>query len=82
MAKSRTQTVLWIIVAIPVLIFLFVVGLWTFVIATTKPIHPDAHGIPAVANAGIKVLDKVNHPNFRSRLLFWEKWDPAGSKSA
>lgn len=51
MAKSRTQTVLWIIVAIPVLIFLFVVGLWTFVIATTKPIHPDAQGIPAVADA-------------------------------
>ena len=51
MAKSRTQTVLWIIVAIPVLIFLFVVGLWTFVIATTRPIHPDARGIPAVADS-------------------------------
>ena len=39
-------------------------------------------GIPAVANAGIKVLDKVNHPSFRSHLLFWEKWDPAASKTA
>ncbi|HEX6324024.1 MAG TPA: serine hydrolase domain-containing protein, partial [Vicinamibacterales bacterium] len=51
MAKSRTQTILWIIVAIPVLIFLFVVGLWTFVIATTRPIHPDADGIASVAEA-------------------------------
>lgn len=31
-------------------------------------------GIPAIANAGIKVLDKVNHPSFRSHLLFWEEW--------
>jgi serine beta-lactamase-like protein LACTB, mitochondrial len=45
------RTVLWIIVAIPVLIFLFVVGLWTFVIATTRPIHPDAQGISAVVDA-------------------------------
>ncbi|HUF23139.1 MAG TPA: serine hydrolase domain-containing protein, partial [Vicinamibacterales bacterium] len=51
MAKSSTQTILWIIVAIPVLIFLFVVGLWTFVIATTRPIHPDAQRIPAVAES-------------------------------
>jgi menaquinone-9 beta-reductase len=34
-------------------------------------------GIPVVANAGIKVLDRVNHPSFRSHLLFWEEWrDP------
>lgn len=34
-------------------------------------------GIPAIANAGIKVLDKVNHPGVRSHLLFWEGWrDP------
>lgn len=36
-------------------------------------------GVPAVANAGIKVLDRVNHPAVRSRLLFWEAWrDPTG----
>jgi geranylgeranyl reductase family protein len=29
-------------------------------------------GIPALANAGLKVLDSVNHPGFRARLLFWE----------
>lgn len=31
-------------------------------------------GIPAIANTGIKVLDAVNHPGFRSRALFWEGW--------
>jgi geranylgeranyl reductase family protein len=31
-------------------------------------------GIPAIANAGLKVLDKVNHPAFRAHLLFWERW--------
>lgn len=31
-------------------------------------------GIPAIANAGIAVLDSVNHPGVRSRLLFWEGW--------
>ncbi|SEH77287.1 FAD binding domain-containing protein [Mycolicibacterium rutilum] len=34
-------------------------------------------GVPAVANAGIKVLDKVNHPGVRSHLLFWEGWGSA-----
>jgi geranylgeranyl reductase family protein len=29
-------------------------------------------GIPALANAGLKVLDSVNHPRFRAHLLFWE----------
>jgi menaquinone-9 beta-reductase len=29
-------------------------------------------GIPALANAGLKVLDSVNHPGFRAHLLFWE----------
>ena len=29
-------------------------------------------GIPALTNAGLKVLDTVNHPQFRARLLFWE----------
>jgi menaquinone-9 beta-reductase len=29
-------------------------------------------GIPALADAGLKVLDSVNHPGFRARLLFWE----------
>lgn len=49
MPKIQTRTILWVIVAIPVLIFLFVVGLWSFVIMTTRPIHPDAQGIPTVA---------------------------------
>jgi flavin-dependent dehydrogenase len=31
-------------------------------------------GVPAIANAGLKVLDKVNHPGFRAHLLFWEAW--------
>lgn len=30
-------------------------------------------GVPALTNAGLKVLDTVNHPGFRTRLLFWEK---------
>jgi geranylgeranyl reductase family protein len=29
-------------------------------------------GIPTLANAGLKVLDSVNHPGFRAHLLFWE----------
>jgi menaquinone-9 beta-reductase len=34
-------------------------------------------GIPAIASAGLKVLDKVNHPGFRAHFLFWEGWrDP------
>lgn len=34
-------------------------------------------GVPAIANAGIKILDQVNDPGVRSRLLFWEGWrDP------
>ena len=34
-------------------------------------------GIPAIANAGLKVLDGVNHPGFRAHFLFWEGWrDP------
>ena len=31
-------------------------------------------GIPAIASAGLKVLDAVNHPGFRARFLFWEGW--------
>jgi geranylgeranyl reductase family protein len=34
-------------------------------------------GKPAVAGAGLKVLDMVSHPGFRSRFLYWEGWrDP------
>ena len=51
MPKIRTQTILWVIVAIPVLIFALVVGSWTFAIITTRPIHPDAQGIATVADA-------------------------------
>jgi menaquinone-9 beta-reductase len=29
-------------------------------------------GIPALADAGLKVLDNVSHPGFRAHLLFWE----------
>lgn len=38
-------------------------------------------GIPAVANAGVKVLDTVSHPGIRSHLLFWEAWrDPKAAE--
>ena len=37
-------------------------------------------GIPAIANAGLTVLDKVNHPGFRAHLLFWERWRAAESR--
>lgn len=49
MPKIQTKTILWIIVAIPVLIFLFVIGLWSFVIITTRQIHPDAQGMSTIA---------------------------------
>ncbi|KUI03982.1 geranylgeranyl reductase family protein [Mycobacterium sp. IS-3022] len=42
-------------------------------------------GVPAIANAGIKVLDTVSHPGVRSHLLFWEGWgdpDAAASRDA
>lgn len=29
-------------------------------------------GVPALTNAGLKVLDRASHPGFRARLLFWE----------
>ena len=51
MAKRRTKTILGIIVAIPALILLFVAGLWTYVIATTRPIHPDPALVPSSKNA-------------------------------
>ena len=38
--------------------------------------------IPAVAEAGVKVLDSVNHPAVRSRLLFWEGWREAAASGA
>jgi menaquinone-9 beta-reductase len=34
-------------------------------------------GIPAIANAGLKLLDAVNHPGFRAHFLFWEGWHDA-----
>jgi geranylgeranyl reductase family protein len=34
-------------------------------------------GIPAIAGAGLKLLDAVNHPGFRARFLFWEGWHDA-----
>ena len=51
MAKRRTKTILGIIVAIPALILLFVGGLWTYVIATTRPIHPDPNLVPSSKHA-------------------------------
>ena len=49
MAKIRTQTILWVVVSIPILIFAAVVGAWTFAIITTRPIHPEAQDIATVA---------------------------------
>lgn len=37
-------------------------------------------GIPAIANAELKVLDTVNRPGFRAHFLFWEEW--GGPKSS
>jgi len=34
-------------------------------------------GMPAIANAGLKVLDSINHPGFRAHFLFWEGWRDA-----
>ena len=34
-------------------------------------------GKPSIANAGLKVLDGINHPGFRAHLLFWEGWRDA-----
>ena len=34
-------------------------------------------GKPAIANAGLKVLDGINHPGFRAHFLFWEGWRDA-----
>ena len=34
-------------------------------------------GIPAIANAGLKLLDSVNHPGFRAHFLFLEGWRDA-----
>lgn len=51
MAKRRIPAWLWAIAAIPVLIFVFVIGLWSFVILTTTPIHPDAQRIATVAGS-------------------------------
>ncbi len=36
-------------------------------------------GRPALAGAGLKLLDMVGHPGFRSRLLFWEGWRDAAA---
>src|SRR5688500_15520478 len=49
MKKKRFPVWLGVIVAIPALILLFIGGLWTFVLATTKPIHPEADRISTVA---------------------------------
>jgi flavin-dependent dehydrogenase len=34
-------------------------------------------GIPAITNAGLKLLNHVNHPGFRAHFLFWEGWRDA-----
>jgi CubicO group peptidase (beta-lactamase class C family) len=49
MKKKRFPVWLGVIVAIPALILLFIGGLWTFVLATTNPIHPEADRIATVA---------------------------------
>ena len=35
-------------------------------------------GVPAIADAGVRLLDAVNHPRLRSRLLFQESWAGRG----
>jgi serine beta-lactamase-like protein LACTB len=46
--KPRTKTVLAWLAVPPVLIGLFVVGIFVYVNATARPIHPDARMVPSV----------------------------------
>jgi CubicO group peptidase (beta-lactamase class C family) len=52
-AKSWNRPEIWIaVIVLPIgLLIVFVLGLWAFVGATTKPIHPNAQEAPSVASA-------------------------------
>ncbi len=50
MAMSGKQIWLVVIVAPPALLFLFIMGLYTFVIATTRPLHGDPKGVTSVTH--------------------------------
>jgi serine beta-lactamase-like protein LACTB, mitochondrial len=47
-SKSRKQKWLLLIAVPPVLLGLFVVGLFVYVNATARPLHPDPKGVPSV----------------------------------
>ena len=48
MPKSRKQIWLTVIAVPPLLIGVFVVGLFVFMNATARPLHPDPKGVPSV----------------------------------
>jgi CubicO group peptidase (beta-lactamase class C family) len=48
LAKKRIQTWLALVILAPLLIALFVMGLWAYMTFTATPIHPDAQNIPSV----------------------------------
>ena len=47
--KKRAQTGLMVIFGGVALIFVFVLGLWLYVSATAKPLHPNPQDVPSVA---------------------------------
>ena len=51
MSKSWTQTLLTLIVIAIGLLLTFVVGLHTYITSTATPLHPDAQGVPTVAQS-------------------------------
>ena len=65
--KKRARTGLTIIFGVAVLIFLFVLGLWLYVSATAKPLHPSAQDIPTTN--GFSPPAKWNEAVDRSRPI-------------
>jgi serine beta-lactamase-like protein LACTB len=49
--KSRTQTLVGLMVAAAGLLVIVVVGLYVYMGATATPLHPDPQGVPSVAGA-------------------------------
>jgi serine beta-lactamase-like protein LACTB len=49
--KKRAQTGLTVIFGVAGLIFVFVLGLWLYVSATAKPLHPSPQDVPSVTRA-------------------------------
>ena len=49
--KKRAQTALMVMFGGVALIFVFVLGLWLYVSATSKPLHPNPGEVPSVASA-------------------------------